>query len=200
MPSTLHDYSGFDPALYQLRYPAAGDPLLAQRIAVLLSDQGWVATTNGARGLDHGAWVPLRYLYPQAQLPVLQLSMPIALNTESALQLGRALRPLRSEGVLIVGSGSLTHNLREFRAPIRDREYAQEFVDWVRPAVLNRDAQALGDYRLRAPHAARAHPSEEHFLPLLIALGASYEGDPIRWLDGGISDQVLSMDSVLFGT
>jgi len=130
---------------------------------------------------------------------VLQVSLPARMNARGALELGRALAPLRERGVLIVGSGSLTHNLYEFRAHISDPEYAQAFADWAADAVARRDEEALVDYRRRAPHAERAHPTEEHYLPLLVALGASAPHEISSLISGGMTYGVLSMDSFGFG-
>lgn len=196
---TIHDFGGFPAPLYQLRYPAKGAPELAREVARMLADAGFAVAANDHRGLDHGAWVPLRHLRPQADIPVVQVSMPADLDAEGALRLGRALAPLRERGVLVVGSGSLTHNLHEFRQHISDPEYAQAFADWVRGAVAKRDVAALVDYRRRAPYAVRAHPSEEHFLPLLVALGASSDDDAPSLIEGGMTYGTLSMDSFGWG-
>lgn len=198
-PQTIHDFGGFPAALYALEYPAPGAPDLAHAAAQLLSDAGFDVTVDAERGLDHGAWVPLRYLFPQADIPVFQVSLPHDLDAAGALRLGQALAPLRRRGVLVVGSGSLTHNLYEFRQHINDPEYAQAFADWTNDAVLARDVPALVDYRSRAPHAARAHPTEEHYLPLLVAAGASAADDTVRRIEGGMTYGVLSMDSFGFG-
>jgi 4,5-DOPA dioxygenase extradiol len=165
----------------------------------LLAQAGFEVALDERRGLDHGAWVPLRYLFPDADMPVFQVSLPQGIDTAGALRLGQALAPLRERGVLVVGSGSLTHNLYEFRQQIRNPEYAQEFADWVRDAVVARDVAALVDYRRRAPHAERAHPTEEHYLPLLVAVGASSGTDTARRVEGGMTYGVLSMDSFAFG-
>src|SRR3546814_7982370 len=185
--------------LYELQYTPPGAPALAAQIVRMLVDAGFLATIDARRGLDHGAWVPLRYLKPDADVPVFQVSLPQDLDAAGALRLGQALAPLRSRGVLLVGSGSLTHNLYEFRQHIRDPEYAQAFADWVADAVRRRDVDALVHYRERAPHAARAHPSEEHYLPLLVALGASESTDATSLVEGGMTYNVLSMDSFGFG-
>lgn len=198
-PETIHDFGGFPEPLYALHYEPPGAPELAAEIVRMLADAGLPATLDAQRGLDHGAWVPLRYLKPEADTPVLQVSLPAGMNTQGALELGRALAPLRERGVLIVGSGSLTHNLYEFRSHISDPEYAQAFADWVADGVARRDAQALVDYRARAPQAERAHPTEEHYLPLLVALGASAEHEAATLIPGGMTYGVLSMDSFGFG-
>lgn len=200
-PATLHDFDGFPQALYALTYPAPGHPALAAEVMKLLSAAGYAVTPDGQRGLDHGAWVPLRHLLPAATTPVLQLSIPQTLDAAGALRLGRALRPLRDRGVLVVGSGSMTHNLGEFRgAEAADESvYVGEFVQWVRHAVTTGDTDALADYRRRASHAVRAHPTEEHFLPLLVAVGAASAGDTIEVIEGGTLYGMLSMESYLFG-
>lgn len=198
-PETIHDFGGFPAPLFQLQYPAPGAPTLAQDAARLLEQAGFAVVLDERRGLDHGAWVPLRYLFPDADVPVFQVSLPQDIDAAGALRLGQALAPLRERGVLVVGSGSLTHNLYEFRQHIRDPEYAQAFVDWVRAAVAARDVAALVDYRRRAPYAERAHPTEEHYLPLLVATGASFATDAARRVEGGMTYGVLSMDSFAFG-
>jgi len=140
------------------------------------------------------------HLYPEADLPVFQVSLPVSLDGPGAYAYGQALAPLRDEGVLIVGSGSLTHNLYEFRqAGVPQAAYAREFSQWVREAVLAGDTQRLIDTLALAPHAERAHPTTEHFLPLLVALGAAGGSLPATVLDGGIEHGVLSMESYVFG-
>lgn len=198
-PETLHDFGGFPAPLYQLRYPAAGAPVFAEEAARLLAQDGFEVLRDPQRGLDHGAWVPLLHLLPDAKVPVFQVSMPRDLDAAGALRMGQVLAPLRQRGVLLIGSGSLTHNLGEFGRPPKDADYAQTFADWVGAAVLAGDVDALVDYRQRAPHARRAHPSEEHFLPLLFALGAAQPGEPAQRIEGAMTYGVFSMDSFGFG-
>lgn len=199
-PATIHDFSGFPAPLYELQYPAPGHPRYAAQAGRLLADAGFEVGFDARRGLDHGAWVPLRHLLPAAHVPVFQVSMPITLDTAGALRLGQALTPLREHGVLIVGSGSLTHNLYEFRQPgTTDATYAREFTDWVRQAVIANEIDKLTAYRWYAPHAKRAHPTEEHYLPLLVALGARAVGEAAQVLEGGITYGVLSMESYTWG-
>jgi 4,5-DOPA dioxygenase extradiol len=198
-PETIHDFGGFPRPLYALQYNPPGAPALARDIVALLGDAGFVAQLDDRRGLDHGAWVPLRYLQPDANVPVLQVSLPQDLDTEGALRLGRALSPLRERGVLIIGSGSMTHNLFEFRQHLDDPEYAQDFADWIGAAVSRHDVEGLVRYRERAPHASRAHPTEEHYLPLLVALGAADPEEGGELLAGGMTDGILSMDSFVWG-
>jgi 4,5-DOPA dioxygenase extradiol len=199
-PETIHDFGGFPARLYDLRYPAAGAPEIAERAAQLLGDAGFATKLDPGRGLDHGAWVPLYHLLPQAQIPVFQVSMPYDLTTEQSVQLGKALAPLREEGVLIVASGSMTHNLREFRQGVsQPAGYVQEFSEWIKTAVLANAVQPVVNYRAEAPHAQRAHPTEEHFLPLLVAMGAQSDGESAQLLAGGIEHGMLSMDSFVWG-
>lgn len=199
-PETVHDFGGFPAALYQLQYPAPGQPELAREALRLLTQAGWPATADANRGLDHGAWVPLWHLLPQANIPVFQVSIPHRLDTAGALALGRVLAPLRDQGVLIVGSGSLTHNLYDLQPPAAPAAaYAVEFAHWIRHAVTRADVDALLDYRRLAPHAERAHPTQEHFLPLLVALGASHEAEAAQVIAGDITHGVLSMESYVWG-
>lgn len=199
-PATVHDFGGFDPALSRIDYPAPGQPQLAQRAIDVLRAAGWSAQADERRGLDHGAWVPLLHLFPQADVPVFQVSLPARLDGQSAWAFGQALRPLADEGVLVVGSGSLTHNLYEFRmghgAPAG---YAREFATWVREAAVGGDGASLRQTLQLAPHAQRAHPTPEHFWPVVVAAGAAASSLPVAVLDGGITHGVLAMDSFVFG-
>jgi 4,5-DOPA dioxygenase extradiol len=200
MPDTIHDFGGFPPELYRLQYRSPGSPEVAAEAAHMLEGAGYKVRFDDRRGLDHGVWVPLRYLISNANVPVVQVSMPYDLSAEGAVLLGNALAPLRGRGVMIIGSGSLTHNLYEIgRATPDDAAYAQSFAAWVRLHVERRDIAALTDYRQRAPSAERAHPTEEHFLPLLVALGASEAGDAVRVIEGGVTYGILSMESYGFG-
>jgi 4,5-DOPA dioxygenase extradiol len=195
-PETIHDFFGFPEPLYQLRYPAPGAPELAQRAQALLKEGGFAAGIEGSRGLDHGAWAPLLYMYPEADIPVVQVSVQPALGTRHHLALGRALRPLAEEGVLLIGSGHMTHNLRDWsRGAGRPETYAREFQEWVKDRIEKKDLEALADYRSLMPHGARAHPTDEHFQPLFFALGAaSDQGRPERVFDA-IEAGVLAMDA-----
>ncbi|UZJ57906.1 dioxygenase [Pseudomonas sp. KU26590] len=198
-PKTIHDFGGFPDALYELSYPAPGAPELASHIVELLQTAGWDSRLDANRGLDHGAWVPLRYLAPDADIPVVQVSMPASLDTRSAWKLGEALKPLREMNVLIVASGSLTHNLYEFRgATPHGADYVKQFAAWTAQTLQARNFDQLLDYKQFAPSAQRAHPTDEHFLPLFIALGAAGETYQTHVLEGGITHGVLAMDSYLF--
>ena len=199
-PETIHDFSGFPEPLYRLRYPAPGAPGIAQRAQALIKEAGFTAAIDGCRGLDHGAWAPLLYAYPDADVPVVQLSVQPELGPRHHLALGRALRKLADEGVLIVGSGHLTHNLRDWaRGRGEPQPYAREFQAWVFDRIAQRDLEALADYRSASPHGVRAHPTDEHFLPLFVALGAaSQEAKPERIFDA-IESGALAMDAYVFG-
>lgn len=175
-PETIHDFHGFPPELYTQRYAAPGDAGLCDEVVAMLHHAGFAAAADAQRGLDHGAWIPLMLAYPSADVPVVQLSLQPGLGPEHHLRLGAALAPLRGRGVLVLGSGGATHNLRavawgDVAAPPLD--YAREFDAWLVARVLEGDAPALVGYRAAGPHAARNHPTAEHYLPLLVALGAA---------------------------
>jgi 4,5-DOPA dioxygenase extradiol len=201
-PETIHDFGGFPEELYRIRYPAPGSPQVAQRALELLGAAGLQASGDADMGLDHGAWVPVRHLYPEADVPVLQVSMPHRLDPATAVRIGRALAPLAGEGVLIIGSGSITHNLREvFSSPGSEKgvAYANEFVAWARHAVQTHDEAALVNYVDDAPHALHAHPTPDHYLPLPFAFGAADPQASVRVIDGGMTFGVLAMDAYVFG-
>lgn len=198
-PETIHDFGGFEKALYEIQYPAPGAPELAGETTERLRAEGFSVTPDSDRGLDHGAWVPLRYLFPRATTPVFQVSLPAKLDTAGARSLGAALAPLRDCGVAVIGSGSMTHNLSEYFGKTPETDYAREFAEWVNAAIERRDVDALLKYRQLAPHARRAHPTEEHYLPLLVALGAAGKDERITYLEGGLDHGILSMDSYAWG-
>jgi 4,5-DOPA dioxygenase extradiol len=200
---TIHDFYGFPRALYELRYPALGAPELAADIATQLKAAGLEATLDGNRGLDHGAWVPLLLMYPQADIPVLQLSIQTERGPKHHLEMGRALQALREQGILVIGSGSFTHNLAEFRLHrpgLSDPSppWVDAFADWVDEAVTGNRVDDLLDYRRLAPFARNNHPTEEHFLPLFAALGAAGEGVHAERLHKSASYSVLRMDVYAF--
>jgi 4,5-DOPA dioxygenase extradiol len=200
--ATIHDFYGFPPALYRLSYPAPGDPVLAERVHALLQVAGFAADIDRERGLDHGAWCPLLLAYPKADIPVLQVSVQSHLGPAHHLQLGEALAPLRDEGVLLIGSGSWTHDLRRFRGQSIDAPEAPdvvEFSDWMDAAVTEGRRDDLLAYRRRAPHAAEEHPTEEHLLPLYFAMGVGGDGAKPRRIHKSASYGVLRMDAYAFG-
>ena len=195
-PATWHDFGGFPPALYALQYPAPGSPALAHEVIALLQSAGMAAQGDAERPFDHGAWVPLMHLFAQADLPVVQVALPSQAGPAEVYAMGVALRSLRQSGVLVMGSGSMTHNLREFFGGEREpAPYVLEFSRWIEDTLLRGDLAALLDYRRRAPHAARAHPTDDHFLPLFFALGAA--GDDLRpdYLSREVMYGVLAMDA-----
>jgi 4,5-DOPA dioxygenase extradiol len=200
-PETIYDFYGFPPPLYQLRYPAPGAPQLAERVAGLLNAKGFKAGIDPDRGLDHGAWTPLYHMYPQADVPVTQLSIQWREGPAHHVRLGEALRPLRDEGVLIFASGGATHNLRELRHQ-RGSTVAQpwtvEFNEWMADALQSRRTDDLIAYREIAPHAVRNHPTDEHLIPLFVALGAGDPGGATRRLHSSIESGVISMDAYRF--
>ena len=196
-PETIHDFGGFPPALFAIEYPAPGAPELAQQAAHLLEQAGYTVGRSAERGLDHGAWVPLRLMYPQADVPVTQLSLVRGASPAQHEAMGRALAALRDEGVLVVGSGSLTHNLAEFRgqgiaAPVP--AWVSDFGDWMHAALAAQQRDALLDYRRQAPAAERNHPSEEHLLPLYVAMGAAGGAAKAERLHASYEYGVLAMD------
>jgi 4,5-DOPA dioxygenase extradiol len=197
----MHDFGGFPPELYALRYAAPGSPELAARAVALLRDSGLTAGVDGCRGLDHGAWVPLLHMYPAHEVPVIQVSLQPALGAAHHVALGRALEPLTAEGVLVVGSGHTTHNLRDWIANRRRTEplrYAGTFAAWVQDTLEARNTDALVDWRARAPDALRAHPSDEHFLPLHVAWGAAGAAPRAQRVVSGFEGGALALDSWLF--
>jgi 4,5-DOPA dioxygenase extradiol len=200
-PETIHDFGGFPPELYRVTYPARGMPELAAQCVTLLKPAGIAAGVDGCRGLDHGAWVPLRWMYPDANVPVVQLSVQPQLGPAHHVRLGRALAPLAEDGVLIIGSGHTTHNLRDWVANSRKPEplaYARAFSAWLATTLDAHDTDALEAYRERAPGASRAHPSEEHFLPLFVAYGAAGDDARPERVVEGFENGALAMDSYLF--
>lgn len=201
-PETIHDFGGFPKALYEIEYPAPGKPGLAARVVALLKAAGITAGVDGCRGLDHGAWVPLRWMYPAADIPVVQLSVSPERGTAHHVALGRALEPLREANVLIIGSGHATHNLRDWignRDADEPMRYAVDFAQWLGQRLRSHDDAALTDYRDQAPQAVRAHPTEEHYLPLLVAYGAAGRTPGVERVVDGYENGALSRDSYLFG-
>ena len=195
-PATWHDFGGFPPALYQLQYPAPGAPALAQEVLALLQAAGVAAQGDAGRPFDHGAWVPLMHLFPEADLPVVQVALPVGAGPAEVYALGAALRGLRSQGVLVMGSGSMTHNLAEFFGGEREpAPYVLEFSRWIESALERGDMQALLNYRSLAPHAERAHPTEDHFLPLFFALGAAGDDLHANYLSREVMYSMLAMDA-----
>ena len=194
----VYDFYGFPAKYYQTTYPSPGAPGLADRVRELLGQQDVACADDEQRGLDHGAYVPLVAMYPDADVPVLQISMP-ALDPEELVGLGRALAPLREEGVLMFGSGFLTHNMRyAFRPGIPS--WAREFDAWVADALSAFDVDALANFRDRAPAADLALPTWEHYAPLLVCAGAVGDTRPEVtfpivgfWMDGAFTKRSVQL-------
>ena len=204
--AAVYDFGGFDPKLYTLRYDAPGAPALALRVQSLLAEAGIAAQSVDQGGLDHGIWTPLRYIYPAADIPVLPLAWVPSQSPAEQFALGQALAPLAREGVLVLGSGSITHNLRRVFAgglnvKTEQPEIAESaaFRHWMQARSMARDWPALFDYRAQAPHAVDMHPSDEHLLPWYHAAGAGgREHAPLR-LHDSITYGALGMDAYAFG-
>jgi 4,5-DOPA dioxygenase extradiol len=203
--AAVYDFGGFDPALYEMRYDAPGAPELASRVEGLLRDAGLPVHRVDEGGLDHGIWVPLRSLWPEADVPVLPLAWPPNWTPAQLFKLGEALAPLAAEGVLIVGSGSITHNLRRvFAGGLNanvDRPATPEstaFRQWFVERSAAADWDALFDYRRQAPHAALMHPTDEHLLPFFVAAGAAGR-TPATRIHDSLTFGDLGMDAYAFG-
>lgn len=196
---TIHDFYGFPEPLYRLTYPAPGAPELARRVVALLAGAGIAAAVDGARGLDHGAWVPLRIMYPEADIPTSQFSIQLAEDAAWHHRLGAALKPLGDEDVLILASGGAVHNLRGLaRQGGPAPEWARAFDDWLASALAEGRTAELLDWTRRAPHAREAQPSPDHFLPLFVALGAAGEAARGERIHQGFTLGSLSMAAFRF--
>jgi 4,5-DOPA dioxygenase extradiol len=191
---TIHDFGGFPQALYDIRYPAPGDALLAREVTALTGGR-----LDSMRGLDHGAWVPLMLMYPQADIPVVQLSLQTHQGAAHHIALGRTLATLRGDNVLVMGAGSFTHNLRRIAPPgSPEPDWSKQFSDWMDEKLLAGDEAALADYRARAPQAVIAHPTDEHLLPLFFAYGAGGEKAKAARLHSSATFGSLRMDAYSF--
>jgi 4,5-DOPA dioxygenase extradiol len=195
---TLHDFGGFDPRLYQIDYPAKGSPHVAQRVVAALKAAGLTVATDAARGLDHGAWVPLWHMFPEAKVPVVPLSLQHPGGPLHAWQVGQALAPLARQEFLIVASGNITHNLLDWQTAAATPDYVPQFADWIHEQMVARHLDALLNYRQTQRTAVRAHPRDEHLLPLFYALGATGPDAQPEAFYRGISEQVIAMDGYAF--
>ena len=190
-PDTIHDFFGFPPALYQMRYPAPGAPDLAARLA----QQAGLASTPH-RGLDHGVWTVAHLMWPDADVPVLPLSLSRQAGPREHYQLGQRLRPLLDDGVLLLASGAATHNLRAYVGQPRGalvQDWVSGFTDWLGQAIEAGQTEALLDYRRQAPYAIDNHPTDEHLMPLFVALGAGVGAGEV--LHRSVEHGVIAMDS-----
>ena len=198
---TIHDFYGFDRALYEMQYPAAGCPEAAEVVIHALESAG-LPVERAERGLDHGAWVPLRQMFPQADVPVVAMSVQPHLGPRHAYAVGQALAPLVEQGFFIIGSGNITHNLGDWRmAEMRGLgvpDYVTRFSDWIEQQLQTQQTEALLDYRSEQADGVRAHPTDEHLLPLFTALGAGGAKPQARPFFRGVSNHVIAMDGYVF--
>ncbi|XP_050378209.1 extradiol ring-cleavage dioxygenase [Argentina anserina] len=203
--NTIYDFYGFPKAMYQIKYPAPGSPDLASRVKTLLTNSGRFpkVAVDTTRGLDHGAWVPLMFMYPEADIPVCQLSVQTNRDGSYHFDLGRALAPLRDEGVLIMGSGAATHNLRMLRYGAADGAadpWALEFDTWLKEALVGGRYEDVNRYEEKAPHAKKAHPWPDHFYPLHVAMGAAGKESKAKLIHHSWQAATLSYASYQFST
>ena len=199
-PRTIHDFGGFPRALYELQYPAPGDPDLARRVQKLLEPVP--VELSEAWGYDHGTWTVLRHMYPQADVPIVQLSIDGTKPPEYHFEIGRRLAPLREEGILILGSGNLVHNLMAYRGDdtsIPAFDWAARFDAWARQAIEARDFEELVRFRMLGKDAALSNPTPEHYLPLLYVAGAGLVSEPLAFPVEGITGGSVSMLTVQIG-
>jgi 4,5-DOPA dioxygenase extradiol len=193
----IYDFYGFPDRFYRLQYPAPGAPAVAQRVRELLAAANIPCVDEPERGLDHGSYIPLLCMYPQADIPVLQISLPSEQPAE-LLAMGRALAPLRREGVLLIGSGFLTHNLRALS--LRSTPgWARDFDAWSADVIANHNIDALLDYRQRGPGVLESLPTHEHFVPVIFAAGAAGEGPVSFPITGFWFGGAMTRRSVQFG-
>lgn len=197
-PETIHDFGGFSRELYRMRYDAPGAPELAARGAELLRGAGLQSETEPERGLDHGAWIPLKLMYPEADIPVTQLSVQPQSGPAPHVRVGAALKPLRREGVLILASGGAVHNLGQFGREAGTPDWATNFDEWLNAKLLEGAYADVINYRALSGDGRMAHPTEEHLLPLFIALGAGGEGAQARALHRSFTHGSLSMAAYAF--
>ena len=201
-PDTIHDFWGFPEELYALRYPATGCREAAQEVVAAIQAVGLPVQADPQHGLDHGAWIPLRLMFPDADVPVIPLSIQSQGGPAAAYRLGQALAPLAARNFLVIASGNITHNLRDFQRAGRNGgqtpAYVREFTDWIAGRLAARDVTGLLDYRRQAPGAVQAHPTDEHLLPLYVALGAAGDPTKIQRFHAGIDDYVIAMDAYAF--
>lgn len=191
-----HDFGGFADALYQLQYAPPGASALAEAVVAQLNAAGLATERVEDNRLDHGLWVPMRHAWPAAELPLVQVALPFV-SPAQLFALGQALAPLCTDGVRLMASGGLVHNLRELAPGDAPEGWAQDFEQWMHQALLAGDVDALLDYRARAPAATRAHPTDEHLLPLFVALGVA--PGPAKLLHRGWSYGSLSMAAYALG-
>lgn len=199
---TIYDFAGFPSELYSLTYPAHSETRLAEQVASCLQAAGYAARIDNHRGLDHGAWVPLRMMYPKGDIPIIPLSIKSYAGAAYHYALGQALHPLTEEGFLIIGTGSITHNLYDYMICVRNHlptpDYVTRFADWVNSQLVASNIPSLLDYRKTSRDAAQAHPTDDHFMPFFVALGASGDCSKAERFFAGVDDLVIAMDGYRF--
>lgn len=201
-PATIFDFGGFDPRLRTIRYDAPGAPAVALRAKQALEAAGLTVAADPGHGWDHGVWVPLHLLYPDRNVPVAQVSIQPKADPAYHFRIGQALAPLRDEGVLIVASGAMTHNLRAFRGQPVDAtvpRWVSDFTGWMHTTLTSDRPEAAVAYWEMAPFAAENHPEAEHILPLFVALGTLRPDEPVRRVHDSVEHGVLAMDVYRFG-
>ena len=203
-PETLYDFGpNFDPRLYDMTYPAPGSPELAERMAIAIEQRlGTPVSRNKSRGFDHGVWTPLMLMFPQADIPVISVAIQPNESPTHHHALGEALRPFRDEGVLVMASGAMTHNLSQFRGRTIDspeEPWVADFRSWMLDHLTQADRSAVLNYRHTAPFAADNHPADEHLLPIFTALGAMYDGEQAQRVHESLQFGVIAMDAYQFG-
>jgi 4,5-DOPA dioxygenase extradiol len=199
---TIYDFFGFPDELYRIKYPATGCPEGALEVVNALQKRFSQVATDPARGLDHGAWTPLRQMFPDADIPIIAVSIQSHAGTAHALAMGEALQELTHQGFLVIGSGNITHNLGDYRMAAmqggQTPAYVQTFADWVEAQLTTQNLQNLVDYRQHSREGVRSHPAEDHLLPLFVALGAAGKDASAKAFYRGISSYVIAMDGYTF--
>ncbi len=191
----MHDFNGFPPELYDVQYQCNGDPALSDQISQLMIKAGFQTRMDSDSPLDHGIWIPMMHLYPKADVPVVRVSLPLNLTPALILKLGHALAPFREEGVMIISSGGAVHNLRELRwshKVMDGAKWATEFEEWLIAMLSKKDVDSIVNAE-EHPHFYQSHPSQEHFLPIIAAVGAALPGDQFKILHRGVEYFSLSM-------
>jgi 4,5-DOPA dioxygenase extradiol len=199
---TIYDFYGFPDELYRIKYPAKGYPEGAQEVVKALQKRFSKVGTDPTRGLDHGAWTPLRQMFPNADIPIIAVSIQSHAGTAHALAMGEALEELTHQGFLVIASGNITHNLGDYRmAALQGGQtpaYVQTFADWVEIQMIAKNVQQLLDYRQHSREGVRSHPAEDHLLPLYVAMGAAGKDASAKAFFRGISSYVIAMDGYTF--